>query len=124
MNMQIIPDDAIEILKASDIDSRIKAAREIVASLFNELRMLNPIEREHGKYLQVDIAMSGYDNANPPDMGVYYGSELIISRIESLDQIKVAIREYDPARIKAKKIESLRSELAALESEQQPALTA
>jgi hypothetical protein len=124
MNMQIIPDDAIEILKASDIDSRIKAAREIVASLFEDLRPLNPIEKEHGKYLQVDVAMSGYDNANPPVIGIYYGSELILSRIESLDQIKTAISEYDPERIKAKKIESLRSELAALENEQQPALTA
>jgi hypothetical protein len=123
MNMQIIPDDAIEILKASDIDSRIKAAKMILQSLFADLRALNPLTNEHGKYLDITASIHGYNDATCAFL-VYYGAGINLANVDTFDQIKEAIADYNPEKQRIDKISKLGSELAALENDKQPALTA
>jgi hypothetical protein len=123
MNMQIIPDDAIEILKASDIDSRIIAVKAVLKSLFDDLRDLNPLTNEHGKYLDITASVHGYDDLTV-SFAVYYGASLNLGNVDTFRQIKEAIDKHNPEKQRIDKISKLRSELAALENEQQPALTA
>jgi hypothetical protein len=113
---QVIPFNvALDVVKNADATARISAIRQLVAPLFEELRVLNPITNEHGKYAHLQIDAHGYDHLNL-EFEVYYGSALRIKGVESFEQIATAIREFSPEAVKEKRKAELRAELAKLEA--------
>jgi hypothetical protein len=81
-----------------------------------ELQKLCPISQESkhglGKYVNVDA--SGFSELG---VSVSYGSGCYFRDIKSLADLKVKLAEYDPEAVKRKRIETLKAELAQLETE-------
>lgn len=77
-------DVALEVVMQSDIESRIATIRALLPAIFEEFRALNPIETEHGKYLNLEFNVHGYAGATV-ESRVYFGEGMSINFVNALD---------------------------------------
>lgn len=110
-------DVALEAVNRGGVDSRIKATKALMHSLYNDLVDLNPKVKDHGKYLNIEASAHGYRPHQSCEFSVYFHEGISLLDAGSLAQIQSALAAYDPEKAKAQKIEKLRAELTALESE-------
>ena len=96
------------------LDSKIAAIKSLAVSIFNDVRSRNPIDKEHGKYLQFCASVHGYSDDETPELSCYFGDHLNI-RLENAAQLESELSNFNPDAVREKRKAELRAELAKLE---------